>query len=147
MFTSPETQPKPLPETPPKYDNPPGLGRPLSAYSHLARAGDLLFVAGQCGLTEDNSVAGSDVTSQTVRAYDNVRAILASQGASLRDVVRFVTYLTSADDIPALYTARDGYFAEHYPGGEYPPNTLLVVARLVRPDLLVEIDATAYRPC
>jgi len=129
----------------PTYHNPEGLGRPFSAYSHVASAGGLIFVAGQCGLAEDNSTAGDDVGSQTTRAYENIRTILASQGASLRDVVRFVVYLVSTDDVQDFYDARDAYFAEHYPDGGYPPNTLLIVAGLVRPDLRVEVDATAYR--
>ena len=41
--------------------------------------------------------------------------------------------------------ARDEYFARHFPQRRYPPNTLLIVRGLVRADLLVEIDATAYR--
>jgi enamine deaminase RidA (YjgF/YER057c/UK114 family) len=129
----------------PTYENPKGLGDPLSAYSHVARTGDLIFVAGQCGIVEDNSVAGPEVHSQTLRAYANVRTALESQGTSLREVVRFVTYLTSSDHVAAFYAAREEFFAEHYPDGEYPPNTLLIVRSLVRPDLLIELDATACR--
>lgn len=129
----------------PKYENPKGLGDPLSAYAHVARAGDLIFVAGQCGFVDDNSVAGPDVRSQTLRAYANVRTALESQGASLRSVVRFVTYLTASDHIAEFYAAREEFFGKHYPDGEYPPNTLLIVKGLVRPDLLVELDATACR--
>jgi enamine deaminase RidA (YjgF/YER057c/UK114 family) len=128
----------------PTYDNPQELGKPLSAYTHVAQAGDLVFVAGQCGLKKDNSVAGPDVTSQTYRAYENVTKALISQGSSLRGVVRFVTYLVSADDVAEFYAARQAFFAAHYPSGQYPPNTLLIVQGLVRPDLRVEIDATAY---
>ncbi|WP_236787603.1 RidA family protein [Amycolatopsis sp. GM8] len=129
----------------PTYENPAGIGTPFSAYSHVARAGEMICVAGQCGIVEDNSVAGPDVATQTIRAYENIRIILESQGASLGDVVRFVSYLTTRDDVSDFYAARDEYFAAHYPGGGYPPNTLLIVAGLVRADLLVEIDATAYR--
>ncbi|WP_431926490.1 RidA family protein [Amycolatopsis tucumanensis] len=129
----------------PSYANPPGVGAPFSAYSHVARAGELVFVAGQCGIVEDGSVAGSDVRTQTIRAYDNVRTVLDSQGATLRDVVRFVSYLTSRDHVAEFYAAREEYFAAHYPQGQYPPNTLLIVAGLVRAELLVEIDATAFR--
>lgn len=128
----------------PVYDNPSGVGAPFSAYSHLARTADLLFVAGQVGIDEHNAIAGPDVAAQTVRAYDNVRTVLESQGATLRDVVRFVTYLTSREHVPAFYATRETYFAEHYPDGQYPPNTLLIVSGLVRLELLVEIDATAY---
>jgi enamine deaminase RidA (YjgF/YER057c/UK114 family) len=127
----------------PVYDNPAELSEPLSSYTHVARAGGLVFVAGQCGLNQDNSVAGPDVTSQTYRAYENITKALASTELSLRHVVRFVTYLTSADLVPEFYAARRAFFSAHYPTGEYPPNTLLIVKGLVRPDLLVEIDATA----
>ncbi|PXY23763.1 endonuclease [Prauserella coralliicola] len=129
----------------PSYENPPGVGAPFSAYSHVSRAGELIFVAGQCGIAEDNSVAGSDVRTQTIRAYESVRTILESQDATLRDVVRFVSYLTSRDHVGEFYAARDEYFARHFPQRRYPPNTLLIVRGLVRADLLVEIDATAYR--
>ena len=128
----------------PTYDNPHELGEPLSTYTHVAHAGNLVFVAGQCGLKKDNSVTGPDVTSQTYRAYENITKALISHGSSLRHVVRFVTYLISADDIAEFYAARQAFFAAHYPNGQYPPNTLLIVQGLVRPDLRVEIDATAY---
>jgi enamine deaminase RidA (YjgF/YER057c/UK114 family) len=129
--------------TVPLYANPAGVGVPFSAYSHVSRAGNLVFVAGQVGIDEANRVTGPSVAEQTVRAYENVRTILRSQGASLRDVVRFVSYLVAADDVPEFYRAREAYFAEAYPDGSYPPNTLLIVAGLVRPELRVEIDATA----
>jgi enamine deaminase RidA (YjgF/YER057c/UK114 family) len=127
----------------PIYDNPDELSEPLSSYTHVAQAGGLVFVAGQCGLNQDNTVAGPDVTSQTYRAYENIAHALAFKHVSLRHVVRFVTYLTSADHIPEFYAARRAFFAAHYPPDEYPPNTLLIVKGLVRPDLLLEIDATA----
>ena len=129
--------------TVPSYANPDGLGQPFSLYSHVSKAGDLVFAAGQVGVTEDNRVTGPDVASQTAQAYENVRLILGSQGASLRHVVRFVVYLIDAQDVAEFYAAREQYFSQHLPDGEYPPNTLLIVQALVRPELRVEIDATA----
>jgi enamine deaminase RidA (YjgF/YER057c/UK114 family) len=130
--------------TSPVYQNPAGLSEPLSSYTPVSRAGDLVFVAGQVGLDKDNTVAGPDVTSQTYRAFENINTALLSQGISLTQVVRFVTYLTSRDAVAEFYAARSAFFAAHYPKGQYPPNTLLIVQGLVRPELLVEIDATAY---
>ena len=127
----------------PSYANPEGLGQPFGLYSHVAKAGDLVFAAGQVGVTEDNRVAGPDVAGQTAQAYENVRLILESQGASLRHVVRLVVYLIDAHDVAGFYAAREQYFSEHFADGEYPPNTLLIVQALVRPELRVEIDATA----
>jgi enamine deaminase RidA (YjgF/YER057c/UK114 family) len=127
----------------PTYSNPDGVGRPFSVYSQAAKAGDLVFAAGQVGVDTENRVVGPGAEAQTLQAYENVRVILESQGASLRHVVRFVVYLIDAADIAGFYSARERYFGEHFPDGEYPPNTLLVVQALVRPDLRVEIDATA----
>ena len=64
----------------------------------------------------------------------------------MRDVVRFQTFLTEAADIDRFMAARREVFPLYYPDGAYPPNTLLVVTRLVQPELLVEIEAMAVRP-
>jgi enamine deaminase RidA (YjgF/YER057c/UK114 family) len=123
------------------------LGAPLGLYSHgmVVPAGELVVVAGQVGVGPSGSVA-NDVGAQTKQAFANVRAVLDAAGCGLRDVVRLQTFLTRATDIPAFMRAREEVFAESFPDGDYPPNTLLVVSRLVRPELLVEIEAMAVRP-
>jgi enamine deaminase RidA (YjgF/YER057c/UK114 family) len=127
----------------PDYDNPKGLGKPLSEYSHVARAGNVLTIAGQCGIDEDNVAVGPDITSQTRQTFENIRMALESQGASLRHVVRFTTYLTSVEVVRGFYAERERYFSEHYGPGPYAPNALLVIKSLVLPELLIEIEATA----
>jgi enamine deaminase RidA (YjgF/YER057c/UK114 family) len=127
----------------PYYASPDTVGPPFSLYSQVARAGDLLCVAGQVGVDERNEVVGPDVTIQALQAYENIRLILESQGVGLRHVVRFVVYLIDANDVAGFYAARERYFGEHFADGEYPPNTLLIVQALVKPELRVEIDATA----
>jgi enamine deaminase RidA (YjgF/YER057c/UK114 family) len=62
------------------------------------------------------------------------------------DVIRFQTFLTHASDIEGFMQARHEVFPGHFPGGVYPPNTLLIVSRLVKPELLVEIEAMAVKP-
>ena len=64
---------------------------------------------------------------------------------TMADVVRLQTFLVSADDIPAFMKARQELFPAYFPTGLYPPNTLLVVSRLVRPELRVEVEAMAVR--
>jgi hypothetical protein len=59
--------------------------------------------------------------------------------------VRLQTFLTRADDITGFMKARAEVFPGYFPDGVYPPNTLLVVGRLVRPELLVEIEAMAVK--
>jgi enamine deaminase RidA (YjgF/YER057c/UK114 family) len=130
----------------PPYENPSTVAAPLGAYSHVARAGDLLFVAGQVGVKPDGTLAGSDVAPQLRQTLENIAAVLESVGATMRDIVKFTTYLTSADHIAPFFAARDDVFRTIYPDGEYPPNTLLVIDRLVSPDLELEIEAIAHGP-
>ena len=126
---------------------PRSFGPPLGMYSHgmLAR-GELVIVAGQVGLNADGRVPGDDVVSQTKQALENVRTVVEAAGCTMRDVVRLQTFLTRADDIAGFMKARGEVFPGYFPDKVYPPNTLLVVSRLVRPELLVEIEAMAVRP-
>ena len=131
----------------PKVITPKGFGPPLGMYSHgmVAGGGELVVVAGQVGTTPDGRVPGNDIVSQTRQAFDNVRVVLQAAGAGMSDVIRLQTFLTRADDIAGFMKARQDIFPEYFPTGAYPPNTLLVISRLVRPDLLVEIEAMAVR--
>ena len=131
----------------PKVVTPRQFGKPLGLYSHgmLAPGGEILVVAGQVGVGREGRV-DSDVGAQTRQALENIRAVLEAGGCRWRDVVRLQTFLTSADDIPGFMKARQEVFPGYFPDGAYPPNTLLVVSRLVRPELRVEIEAMAVRP-
>jgi enamine deaminase RidA (YjgF/YER057c/UK114 family) len=126
---------------------PKGFGAPLGMYSHgvVASPGELVVVAGQVGMSADGQVAVDDVAAQTKQAFANVRAVIEAGGCAMRDVVRLQTFLTRADDIDGFMKARAEIFPEYFPDGVYPPNTLLVISRLVRPELLVEIEAVAVR--
>ena len=126
---------------------PKGFGAPLGMYSHgiVASAGELVVVAGQVGMGAAGEVAADDVVAQTKQAFENVRAVIEGGGCSMRDVVRLQTFLTRSADIPGFMKARAELFPGYFPDGVYPPNTLLVIHQLVRPDLLVEIEAIAVR--
>lgn len=131
----------------PRVVTPKSFGAPLGMYSHgmVAGPGEIVVVAGQVGTAPNGQVAGPDVESQTRQALDNVRTVLEAGGCAMRDVVRLQTFLTRAEDIDGFMKARREVFPGYFPDGAYPPNTLLVVSRLVRPDLLVEIEAMAVR--
>lgn len=131
----------------PKVITPKGFGAPLGMYSHgvVASGGELVVVAGQVGVGTDGRAAGGDVVSQTRQAFENVRMVLEAGGCGMADVIRLQTFLTRAEDIPGFMKARQDIFPEYYPNGGFPPNTLLVVSRLVRPELVVEIEAMAVR--
>jgi 2-iminobutanoate/2-iminopropanoate deaminase len=125
------------------------LGPTLGMYSHgmVASGGDLVVVAGQVGVdAQGRLVAPGDVVAQTRQAFANIAAVLRAAGAGMGDVIRFQTFLTRASDIDGFMRARREVFPGYYPGEVYPPNTILVVSRLVQPELLVEIEAMAVRP-
>ena len=126
------------------YSNPQALAEPLGAYSHVASANGLVSIAGQVGADRDGAVADG-TANQVVQAFANVRLALEAEGLEPSDLLQLTTYLITPDDIPVFYEARAKVFAEMFPDGGYPPNTLLVVSRLVQPELLVEMSALAVR--
>jgi enamine deaminase RidA (YjgF/YER057c/UK114 family) len=130
-----------------KAITPKGFSAPLGMYSHgmVADGGELVIVAGQVGVGAGGALVGADVGSQTRQAFANVRAIVEAAGCTMADVVRLQTFLVSADDIPGFMKARQEIFPEYFPTRVYPPNTLLVISGLVRPELKVEIEAMAVR--
>lgn len=132
----------------PRTVTPKAFGAPLGMYSHgmVAPGGEIVVVAGQVGMGQGGQVAGGDVVAQTKQAFDNVRAVVEAAGCSMRDIVRLQTFLTHAGDIPGFMKARAEVFPSYFPDGAYPPNTLLIVSRLVNPELLVEIEAMAVKP-
>jgi enamine deaminase RidA (YjgF/YER057c/UK114 family) len=85
----------------------------------------------------------TDFEGQCAQVFANIGAALASQGANFRNVVAFTSYLVHSQDIAKFvqYGARE--FPRLFAGGAYPPNTLLVIDRLVREEFLIEVSAVA----
>lgn len=131
----------------PKTITPRSFGPPLGMYSHgmMARGRELVVVAGQVGIGPGGHVAAGDVVAQTRQALENVRAVVEAAGCTVREVVRLQTFLTRVEDVQGFMKARSELFPSWFPDGVYPPNTLLVVSALVRPELLVEIEAMAVK--
>jgi enamine deaminase RidA (YjgF/YER057c/UK114 family) len=124
--------------------NPDSLGAPLGQYSHITRvtASEFLFIAGQVGVDKDGKLAG-DFDAQCVQTFANIGAALASQGAGFANVVEFTTYLVHSQDIPKFMAYRTREFPRLFAGDTYPPNTLLMIDRLVREEFLIEVSAVA----
>ena len=125
--------------------NPEILGTPLGQYSHMTRvrATELLFITGQVGIKPGADKAAADFDGQCAQVFANLGAALASQGASFANVVEFTTYLVHSQDITKFYAYRTREFPRLFAGGAYPPNTLLMIDRLVREEFLIEISAVA----
>jgi len=129
-----------------KILNPDALGKPLGQYSHMSRvkASEFLFIAGQVAVDRDGKLVGADdFDAQCVQAFANIEAALKSAGAGFGNVVQFTTYLVHSQDIAKFMTYRLREFPKMFPGGAYPPNTLLMVDRLVQEHFLIEVQAVA----
>ena len=111
-------------------------------YSHVAKAGDTVYIAGQIALDVDGNLVGKgDIEAQTHQVYANLQAIIEELGGSLEDIVKLTTYLTDRSHLEAFRRVRNRFF--RVPS---PPNTLLFVSGLAHPDYLVEIEAVAFLP-
>jgi len=129
-----------------KFLNPDTLGKPLGQYSHLTRvkASEFIFIAGQVGVDRDGKiVSADDFDAQCVQTFANIEAALKSVGASWSNIVQFTTYLVHSQDIAKFMKFRLREFPKMFANGIYPPNTLLMVDRLVQEPLLVEVQAVA----
>ncbi|MBV9748139.1 MAG: RidA family protein [Acetobacteraceae bacterium] len=126
--------------------SPDSLGKPLGQYSQITRvrATELLFIAGQLATNRDGGIVGADdFDAQCVQVFANIEAALASAGAGWGQVVQFTTYLVHSQDIPKFMAYRKRCFPGMFPNGVYPPNTLLMVDRLVQEPFLVEVQTIA----
>ncbi len=124
--------------------NPESLGKPLGQYSQLTRvkASEFLFIAGQVG-ADKNGQVGADFAGQCELVFANIGAALASQGASFANIVAFTTYLVHSQDIANFMAYRTRAFPKLFANGAYPPNTLLIIDRLVQEQFLIEVSAVA----
>lgn len=117
------------------------LVRPIAPISAAVVAGDMVYLSGCVALdARSGEVVGTTVGMQVREVFGQMEETLRRVGADLTDVVRCVCYLTDAAGMAALNDA----FREVF--GADPPARTTVVAGLAVPGLLVEIEATAYRP-
>lgn len=128
-----------------------GKATPRGRFPHIKRAGDFLFVSGTSSRRADNTIAGAeadmvgttqlDIRAQTRAVIENIRDILASAGAGLRDIVEISTYLVNMNDFAGYNEVYGEYF--DYDG---PVRTTVAVHQLPHPHLLIEMRAIAYKP-
>jgi enamine deaminase RidA (YjgF/YER057c/UK114 family) len=114
------------------------LGKPVGPYSHVARvkSGETLYIAGMLA-------AGESFEAQCAAVYAQIEKALQSAGAGFSNVVQFTTYLVHSQDIARFYRWREREYPRMFPDGRYPPNTLLVIDRLVQEQFLIEIQTVA----
>lgn len=98
-----------------------------------------MFVSGTTALTAAGEiVGGSDPYLQTKQTLETIRWALEQCGATMDDIVRYRCYVVRNDDIPEIVRALAEVFQPIRPS-----NTLVTVAALATPEMLIEIDADA----
>jgi 2-iminobutanoate/2-iminopropanoate deaminase len=117
---------------------PQGLAKP-GTYSHVIKAGNTVYIAGQTATDAQGNVVGrGDITAQSVQVFENLKAALASVGGTFADVASITVYITDARYRDPMREVRTRYL-----GDKLPTSTLLVVAGLADPEYLLEISAIA----
>ena len=126
--------------------NPDTVAAPMGTYSQAVRVetGDAVWihVSGQIAIDRDGSLVGpGDIRAQTRQVFENLKAILETNGATFADAVKIGTYLTTLDDLTGMREVRSEYLTS-----EPPASTAVQVVALVLPDALIEIDLVAVVP-
>ncbi len=119
-----------------------GMAEPISHYTDVVRADRLVFVSG-CAATDEHgrTVGGNDVVAQARQVHENLKKCLAAAGATFADVCKVTVFLKNVADREKVNTVRKEYF-----GASRPASTLVEISRLVRDDLLLEIECIAVLP-
>ena len=114
---------------------------PLIGYSRVVVAGPLIFVAGTTGTVAGQVVGPGDAYAQTIQAFRNVETALATAGATLADVVQTQLFVTDITRWEEVGRAHREIFADIM-----PVTAMVGVAALIDPEMIVEVQAVAYRP-
>jgi enamine deaminase RidA (YjgF/YER057c/UK114 family) len=123
------------------FINPETLHHP-AGYTHVVEvtAGRPVYIAGQVALDPTGTLVGpGDIRAQAQQVFDNLQAALQAVGASFEQVVKLNYYLVNATQLPVIREVRDRYVNTRQP----PASTAVEVRRLVRDDLLIEVEAVA----
>ena len=112
----------------------------LGPYSQAIATDTLIFCSGQGPIDPaTNTLVEGDVTVQTTRTMENIKALLGEMGLDFRDVVKTTCYLADMDDFKAFNEVYASYLPE-----PYPARTTIQAARLPL-DILVEIEVIAQK--
>jgi len=119
-----------------------GAIRPTGTWSLGTRAGDFVFVAGMRGIDPQTNTLVEGDAARIRQAFRNMALIAQAEGATLRDAVRLVVYVTDmARYRPLVNEVQEELWGQ----GPYPPRTIVEVARLNQDDG-VEVEGTFYAP-
>lgn len=127
------------------------LATPRGKFPHVRRAGDFVYVSGTSSRRPDNTFVGAevdpmgvttvDIKAQTRAVIENIKAILATEGAELSDLVQVTAFLVNMND----FGGYNEVYAEYFDASG-PTRTTVAVHQLPHPLLVIEIQGVAYAP-
>jgi len=129
-----------------------GKATPRGAYPHVKRVGDFIFISGTSSRLADNSFAGVhqvdemgtvrlDIKEQTKAVLENIKDFLATEGATLKDVVDVTSFLVNMND----FAGYNEVYAQYFSKETGPTRTTVAVHQLPHPHLVVEIKVMAFK--
>jgi len=132
------------------YENPEGACPAQGLYSHVGRYSgnaSIAYVAGQLSVGIKGEVVGEhDFEAQFQQVFDNLGDVLKGMGVDYNSVLKFTTYLVHSQDIKKFMKCRAELFPKLFKTSMYPPNTLLMVDRLVKEEFIIELEAIVAVP-
>ncbi|MCY1242575.1 2-aminomuconate deaminase [compost metagenome] len=120
----------------------PALAQPNGHFSHATVAdakGRLLFISGMTARAADGTITGvGNIELQTRQVCENLKAACQAAGGSLKDICRVDVYVRNIEHFDIIHKVRREYFES-----PVPASTMVEVAKMVKPDYLIEISAIA----
>lgn len=110
----------------------------IGPYSQAMRMGERLFISGQLPINSESGLMVEGIVAQTEQVFDNLEAILKSEGLSLAHLLKTTVFLSDMDN----FTNMNEIYSKRVPA-PYPARSTVQVARLPK-DALIEIEAIAY---
>ena len=124
--------------------NAPGNPKPFGIFSSAAWQPDgrVLHISGHASNNVDGEIVGvGDIAAQTRQVLENLKRVLDCVGGVMSDIVKVTVYVTDMSGLAEIHRVRSEYFTK-----PYPASTLVEVTALVKPEFLIEIEATAVIP-
>lgn len=127
-----------------KHSNPQAIHRPVG-YTHVVEVqpGRVAYLSGQVAVNPAGEIVGQgDIVAQTRQVFENIRAALSALGVGFEAVIKLNYYAVDAARLAEIRDVRNEFLA----GNEPPASTFVIVKGLVRPELLIEIEAVVALP-